>query len=207
MPAVAVSKSDPQNVRPHFGHLTRGQLRCILRYITISNIFKIVMTKRSKPLTDLEGLVLGMVARTGPISSYKVARHFADSPSDFWSGSAGAIYPLMQRLEQRRWTKGVASATGKRNVTIYSITRAGMAPFKSWLLDAERAGDMGFDPLRSRLLFMGLLSAEERKILIEGVARKTAELKRREVADEMRESHTWWVENRLRWIGRLRRLL
>jgi DNA-binding PadR family transcriptional regulator len=49
-------------------------------------------------LTDLEGAVLADVATRGTATSYAVAQTFSQSPSEYWSGSAGAVYPLVKRL-------------------------------------------------------------------------------------------------------------
>src|SRR3954466_1827399 len=98
-------------------------------------------------ITDLEGAALAIIARDGSTTSYRLAREFASSPSQFWSGSSGAIYPLMARLRRRELVLGKPDATGRRKATSFSITAEGRRELETWLLDVDRAADMGFDPL------------------------------------------------------------
>jgi DNA-binding PadR family transcriptional regulator len=117
---------------------------------------------KARTLTELEGATLGVVLRDGPCTSYAVKELFRASPSDFWSGSAGSIYPLMQRLETRGLVASEQGSTGRRGRKEYRITAAGRRAFRRWLTDAERAAGMGFDPLRTRLVFFDLLSPQAR---------------------------------------------
>lgn len=117
---------------------------------------------KERALTELEGAALGVVLRDGPCTSYAVKELFRASPSDFWSGSAGAIYPLMQRLEKRGLVASVPGSTGRRGRKDYRITAAGRRAFRRWLTDAERAAGMGFDPLRTRLVFFDQLTPQAR---------------------------------------------
>lgn len=112
----------------------------------------------SRPLTELEGAALGVVARDGPCTAYSVKEVFRASPSDFWSGSAGSIYPLMKRLEDRGLLISESSSTGRRGSQLYRVTRGGRAAFRRWLTDVERATAIGFDPLRTRMVFLSALS-------------------------------------------------
>jgi len=157
-------------------------------------------------LSDMEGAALGLIASAGPVTSYAVVREFVASPSEFWSGSAGAVYPLMRRLAARGLVVGRAGAQGRRKATWYTVTPAGSDALKAWLLDADRAAGMGFDPLRTRLAFASLMTDAERQDLLEGVTRRTAAL-----ADaggpgetaEARELHQSWIDMRLAWLKRL----
>jgi DNA-binding PadR family transcriptional regulator len=154
-------------------------------------------------LTDLEGAVLAVIARDGATTSYKLAREFASSPSQFWSGSSGAIYPLMARLRRRELVVGKPDATGRRKATSFSITIQGRRELETWLLDVDRAADMGFDPLRTRLIFLHLVPAAERAGFLDEVARRTAELSLRIAADEdlkAREHSVSWLNMRLAWL-------
>ena len=47
--------------------------------------------------TELEAAVLGVVWQDGPCTPYAIRQHFLESPAPRWSGSAGAIYPLVRR--------------------------------------------------------------------------------------------------------------
>jgi DNA-binding PadR family transcriptional regulator len=114
-------------------------------------------------LTDLEGAALAEVARRGTATSFAIANTFAQSPSEYWSGSAGAMYPLVQRLAKKGYLSAQAGATGKRQKLDYSITDLGRTALESWLLDAGRAAGMGFDPLRTRLFYLELVTPKQRQ--------------------------------------------
>ena len=76
----------------------------------------------SRALTELEGTVLGLVWARQPCTPYRVRREFTDSPSPYWSGSAGAIYPLMARLESAGLLRSAPHATGERGSRRYRLT-------------------------------------------------------------------------------------
>jgi DNA-binding PadR family transcriptional regulator len=115
-------------------------------------------------LTELEGAVLGVLWQRGPCTPYAVRRVFLESPSPYWSGSAGAIYPLMNRLKRQRRIESKASATGRRASKLYSLTPAGARAFRVWLTPPWPAVVTGVpaDPLRTRVSFLGALSVSER---------------------------------------------
>jgi DNA-binding PadR family transcriptional regulator len=117
---------------------------------------------KHRALTELEGATLGVVIRDGPVTSYAVKELFRGSPSEFWSGSAGSIYPLMHRLEECELVASERGSTGLRRRRVYRSTPAGRRAFRTWLTDAERAAAMGFDPLRTRLVFFDRLSPRDR---------------------------------------------
>ena len=118
--------------------------------------------RKDRALTELEGAALGVVVRDGPCTSYVVKEMFRGSPSEFWSGSAGSIYPLMRRLEERGLVASKRGSTGRRGHKVYRSTAEGRRVFRRWLTDAERAAGMGFDPLRTRLVFFNQLSPQDR---------------------------------------------
>lgn len=163
---------------------------------------------KHEAVTDLEGAMLGLLARGGPMTGYAISRAFAASPSAFWSGSSGAIYPLTRRLLERKLIAGKATANGKREATEYDLTATGRAAFRAWLLDADRAADMGFDPLRTRLFFLHLASPAQRAQFLEAVEDKTAELSSDEAQasepPEDRPINRAWLRHRLAWIKGLK---
>jgi len=119
--------------------------------------------RKERALTELEGAALGVVIRDGPVTAYAVKELFRGSPSEFWSGSAGSIYPLMRRLEQRGLVTSERAETGQSRRKMYRSAPEGRRAFRRWLTDAERAAAMGFDPLRTRLVFFDRLSARDRE--------------------------------------------
>jgi DNA-binding PadR family transcriptional regulator len=115
--------------------------------------------------SELECFVLGLVWRYGPCSTYTVRRHLSSSPSTQWSGSAGAIYPLMQRLEKHGLLESMDARRGQRPSRNYSLTAQGRDVLRAWIgppLPPE-AITVAHDPLRARLRFLDLLPAEERR--------------------------------------------
>jgi DNA-binding PadR family transcriptional regulator len=155
-------------------------------------------------LTDLEGAAMAEIARSGEATSYAVARSFANSPSEFWSGSVGAVYPLIQRLARRKLLAASAGSTGKRARTDYCLTRAGQAALRDWLLDTERAAGLGFDPLRIRLVHLDQVSRSERQAFLKGVNERVQAFAEREVWPEdprLRAIHATVVAARLGWIA------
>lgn len=120
-------------------------------------------------LTDFEGAVLAQIGHSGPITGYAVAKRFAASSSEFWSGSAGAVYPLIKRLAARQLLSTSDARDGQRARTDYVLTTQGRQALKRWLLDAGKACDLGFDPLRTRLVHMDQCTASERRRFVQAV--------------------------------------
>lgn len=108
-------------------------------------------------LTELEGAALAQVVRAGACTPYAIKETFRTSPSRFWSGSAGAVYPLVRRLVARGLLVSRPDLRDRRARRVVSATPAGRAALQSWLVDAERAADFGFDPLRTRLFYSELV--------------------------------------------------
>lgn len=97
-------------------------------------------------LTELEGSVLALIGGDTPVTGYALTRMTAESPSEYWSGSAGAVYPLVKRMAERGLVLAEFGNQGKRPRTSYSLTKSGRSALKRWLLDSQRAAGLGFDP-------------------------------------------------------------
>ncbi len=115
-------------------------------------------------LSELEGCVLGYLWKYGASTAYAVRKELLDSPSSHWSGSAGAIYPLLERLERRGVVASSKGARGDRAHWTYELTDAGHDAFMAW-----RAPPLAYDiisiapdPLRTRMYFLGALSGPRR---------------------------------------------
>lgn len=122
------------------------------------------MSVPQRSRSELESFVLGLAWQHGPCSSYQIRRILMDSPSRQWSGSAGAIYPLVRRLEQDGLLSGTARAGSAGGGRAYSITAKGRAALRRWIgppIDPE-AWTVTSDPLRSRLRFLAALAPAER---------------------------------------------
>lgn len=131
----------------------------------------------ARPLTELEHTVLGVVWSRQPCTPYQVRREFTESPSPYWSGSAGAIYPVMARLEAGRLLRSQAHATGSRKSRLYRVTPAGRAVLVRWIGPPIPADVVGVppDPLRTRIAFSTVLPAARRRRFLEEVEARLAE--------------------------------
>lgn len=125
--------------------------------------------------TELEGVVLALIERRGEATAYQVKQDLAESPSRFWSGSAGAVYPLVERLNVRGLLCAKERMTGRRRSRCFTLTESGAHALKQWLTDVERAIDPGIDPLRMRLIFA---NAVHKKTLQHFLERVEAEMAR-----------------------------
>lgn len=157
-------------------------------------------------LTDLEGATLAEIATRGTATSYAVAQVFERSPSEYWSGSAGAVYPLIKRLAARGLLEASMASAGRRERLDYSITHAGRSAMEDWLLDARRAAGMGFDPLRTRLVHLHLVPPERRMVFLEDVRALSRDFATKPafvgnpVAMKIHES---WTAARAKWLAML----
>lgn len=160
-------------------------------------------------LSDLEGGALAFIARNGPTTSYAVAKDFADSPSEFWSGSAGAVYPLIKRVLARGLLEASKGKDGARARTRYTLTPAGLKAMKAWLLNAKRASSIGFDPLRTRIVHLDQVSAEERKEFLKQVQALLDAAKSETVWNDiprLAAIHATVLEARQSWLNALKAL-
>jgi len=91
-----------------------------------------------------------------------------ESRSPHLSTSAGAIYPLVERLEARGLIAGEAVTQGRRAGTAYRVTRTGLARLRAWIAGPARAVASGalVDPIRSRLMMLGALPAGQRREVV-----------------------------------------
>ncbi|MHC5211810.1 MAG: PadR family transcriptional regulator [Planctomycetota bacterium] len=170
-------------------------------------------------LTELEAVVLGVAHRAGPLTSYAVAREFAESFSSRWSGSAGAIYPAVKRLAARGFLAAEAGRRGRRAHRLFRLTPPGRKALRRWLLPLpESAGAAGEDPVRTRANFLALLSPTDRIAFVEEArARVRPQLERveAEIARCEADGHAFTalalhgirleLEGRLAWLALLRR--
>jgi DNA-binding PadR family transcriptional regulator len=94
-----------------------------------------------------------------------VRTSFKSSPSSYWSASAGAIYPLLGRLEKRGLLTAREEARGSRKRRLLTVTDRGRRALRDWLaagVDATSAAAV-FDAVRTRVFFLGALTARQRR--------------------------------------------
>jgi DNA-binding PadR family transcriptional regulator len=154
-------------------------------------------------LTDLEGAALAEIGRRGSATSYVVAQAFAESPSEYWSGSAGSFYPAIKRLAERGYLLANEASTGRRPRVDYSLSDLGRAAMEDWLLDPIRASGMGFDPLRTRLVYLGLVSEKRRRKFLSEVRERTDEFAAKPVFADIPNAlsiHKSWLKARTYWL-------
>lgn len=122
--------------------------------------------------SELEHVVLALVWRAGPSTPYAIRRHFLASPTPGWSGSAGAIYPLVRRLEERGLLRSARLAADGRGTRRYALTPGGLRALEQWLEPPRGpALALGTDPLRTRLFFLGALGPARRARFLAAVER------------------------------------
>lgn len=131
--------------------------------------------------SELECFVLGVVWQLGPCSPYDVRRHLGASPSTQWSASAGAIYPLIRKLEKRKLLRSREQSTGKRRRRAYVITPAGRKALRAWVGPplAREAVSVAYDPLRTRARFLGAVPAAQRQAWVRAAMEALLEVERR----------------------------
>ena len=167
-------------------------------------------------LSELEGGVLGIVHESPGCTAHSVRERFRRSRSSHWSGSAGAIYPLMKKLLEAGLLSAEETPRGSRVRRTYSITAAGTRELKRWLGPPlpEWVASVTFDPLRTRVPFLDALpKARQLAFLEEAEALLEAELQelRRERKAVEDEPEMFWelvsaegcvasAQARLRWI-------
>ncbi len=138
-------------------------------------------------LSELEACVLGLVWSEGPCTAYRVEQFIKLSPSPHWRGSAGAIYPIFRRLEERKLVESEPHRRGRRASRIFRISPAGRKELRRWIGPplAVWTVDIPIDPLRTRLRFLGILSTEKQLALI-GEAREQLDRKLLEIREDCR---------------------
>jgi DNA-binding PadR family transcriptional regulator len=174
---------------------------------------------RHRDLTELEHCVLGVVWRDGPVTAYEIAALFGRSLTPFWSGSAGAIYPVVQRLKKRGLIRGAHRVWRGSRRTVLTISTKGRDTIREWLKPPlpEEIAAPALDSLRTRTFFLDILKPAERKTFLEDAMRAvTAQLalvnKQRklddaagnvsEVIGEMGAEEQ--LKGRLRWLKKIR---
>jgi DNA-binding PadR family transcriptional regulator len=142
-----------------------------------------------KKLTELEGGVLALIRLRGPCTPYAIRKEFLASSTPYWSGSAGAIYPLFRRLRQRRLIRTSRSTGDGRNGRLYTLTAAGTRALDIWLRPPLSPSVIGSppDPIRTRVGFFGILSSRSRQAFVRE-ARLSLQAQLKNLAAELKAS-------------------
>jgi PadR family transcriptional regulator AphA len=146
-------------------------------------------TMSMRKLSELEGAVLGVTSLYEPLTPYQIRKVFERSPNPHWSGSAGSIYPLVDRLARNRLLSARAHVTGKRRGLKYSLTASGRKVLRSWILDAKDEKLVGIsDLLRLRFRFLSALKTTEQRRFVVAMIRKMTEAVKKIEADSRKKS-------------------
>ena len=115
-------------------------------------------------LTELEGAVLGIVARKQPLTAYAIRKEFESAVTQSWSASAGAIYPLVRRLVREGALEEAAKPNDGRGTTILRLTADGQKKLIAWLQisDLKMLGPVA-DPMRTRSFAFSQLDQTDRQ--------------------------------------------
>ena len=126
----------------------------------------------ARPLSELEGCVLGHLWKDGPQTAYAVRQSFLQSPSTHWSGSAGAVYPLLARLAAQKLVSSRAAPRGDRDARVITLAAAGRARFLEWIDQpfAAFAVCLPPDPVRTRVHFLGVLAPARRRSFLDAAS-------------------------------------
>lgn len=102
-------------------------------------------------LSELEGAVLGIVARKQPLTAYAIRKEFHNAVTQSWSASAGAIYPLVRRLVMDGLLIENSKPNDARKSVLLSISQKGRNHLCAWIKegDLKTLGPVA-DPMRTR---------------------------------------------------------
>ena len=129
--------------------------------------------KQERQMTELEATILAIIGQAGPMTAYDIRKVFADSLTPAWSSSPGAVYPAVRRLKQAGLVDE-SKPSGSRGRKRINTTAKGRKVLTEWLgtLPPQSAGPTP-DPIRTRMYFLGSLTAEQRTLLLSGAIRDT----------------------------------
>jgi DNA-binding PadR family transcriptional regulator len=157
-------------------------------------------------MTELEGAILGVVRRSpAGATAYAVRHTFQLSRSAEWSGSAGAVYPALKRLEAQKLVTA-ESAKDRRGTRTFRLTAKGRAAHDVWLNDVIRAIGPGVDPFRTRADSWPLLQPAVRRRLMRALEQEIVKLRESLSQGPPDEPGTdlylMLLELRLAWLAR-----
>ena len=141
------------------------------------------MTRR--PLTTLAYALLGLIPQM-PRTRYALMRTFQTTPLGQYSGSPGAVYPALTKLEQAGLIRGkMERASALRSRRVYRLTAKGRAALRRWLVPAVTVDDVAnrTPELMLRFALMeGLLNPSEVSRFLQTMAQAIDELRCRDRA-------------------------
>lgn len=111
--------------------------------------------------TELEAHALSLILRCPSLTAYQLRQSFAESPTRLIAMSQGTVYPLVQRLKKRGFIEAEEVQGDGRKAERLRCTAAGEDALRAWLWRSDLA--IPEDPLRSKVLILGVLTQPERQ--------------------------------------------
>jgi DNA-binding PadR family transcriptional regulator len=173
-------------------------------------------------LTELESCTLGVIGQRQPCSTYQVRQVFLRSTTPAWSGSAGAIYPVMERLIALGLVRVEGLKGDRRGRRNLSLTAAGRRAFSAWATTLEPGmGHATPDPIRTRATFFDLVDSPKEQSRFfaraEALTRDAIRTQQALVESDRRAGRLGdyvsslgglhQLEGRLKWLRKVRALL
>lgn len=125
-------------------------------------------------VSDYEGSLLALTLRNQPISAHQLLKIFERSPVSSLNRSKGNVYPLIRRLKERELLCAQSPGDG-RSKEYLACTEKGEVAVRQWVADVRPSHILVNDPLRTRIISLGLLSKEERLQWVDNVQAMTAQ--------------------------------
>ena len=118
----------------------------------------------------MQHVILGLLILHGPLSLYAVQRHFQQGVSLFYSASFGSITRALTQLAAQGSVTVAAASADARGRKPYTVTDAGRASWRAWMLSPETTA-------LARVFFLGLLPDADRPAAVASIrARIEADL-------------------------------
>jgi len=119
---------------------------------------------------SLPHALLGLLA-VEPRSGYELTRAFERDLGRYaWQAGHTSIYPELAKLAD----KGLVEVTheGARGSRTYSVTAAGQAELRSWLMEPPRQGKVRNEPVL-RMFLLSSLEPADALVVLRGIAEHT----------------------------------
>lgn len=101
-------------------------------------------------------------------TAFQVRKAFLNSPTRDWSGSAGAVYPAIKRLELDDLIVRSPQVDGRGTHTLLA-TEKGVAALHRWAAEPSLASAIGADPFRTRVDYLKSLPIEQRTVALAAI--------------------------------------
>jgi DNA-binding PadR family transcriptional regulator len=96
--------------------------------------------------------LLGLLMK--PSSGYDLRKVFSSTSMKTYSGSPGAIYPALRRLQEQNLIRGtVEKRSGLRQREVFRLTSKGLAQLKQWITRPVTVDDLVWGPHEIMLRF------------------------------------------------------